>query len=94
MDGLQGVHTQRGPRSYHPPAHAAKVTLPFGGSPTGGDRIRAGHERGEDCQAGRDAEEPAKRLAQDVELFVKGRVVLCRLGKTHVGYLAIFVEHL
>ena len=28
-----------------------------------------------------DAEEPAKRLAKDVELFVEGRTVLRRLGK-------------
>ena len=41
-----------------------------------------------------DAEEPVKRLAEDVELFVEGRAVLCRLGKTRVGYLTIFVEHL
>ena len=40
------------------------------------------------------AEEPVKRLAEDVELFVEGRAVLCRLEKTRVGYLAIFVEHL
>ena len=41
-----------------------------------------------------DVKEPAKRLAEDVELFVEGRAVLCRLGKTRVGYLTIFVEHL
>ena len=34
-----------------------------------------------------DAEELTKRLAKDVELFDEGRVVLCRLEKTHVESL-------
>ena len=39
------------------------------------------------------SEELAKRVVEDVELL-RGRAVLHRLGKTHVGYLAFFVEHL
>ena len=41
-----------------------------------------------------DAEELLKRLAKDVELFAQWRAMLRKLGKTRVGYLAIFVERL
>ena len=48
IGGLQGVRTQRRPWILHPCTHATTVTLPFSGSPTGGDRVCIGHGCRED----------------------------------------------
>ena len=70
--GLQRVHTQRHPWSRNPCTCPAKVALPFGGSPAGGDRVCPRDDATKIAKLEDEAEEPAKRLAGDVDLFGEG----------------------